>query len=69
MRISDKVKEFVNNLIPSIDAQIEAPRRYDICSTCEQKDLRDNVEICKICGCRISGKVFDLEPQCPLNKH
>jgi hypothetical protein len=67
MRISEKIKQFVSEMTPSIDAQIEATRRYEICINCENKELRDKGEICNLCGCSIKGKIFNPEPQC--NKH
>ena len=69
MCINPKILEYVNSLIPSIERQIEATRRYEICLQCDKFDLRENIEICKLCGCRLTNKAFDLEPQCPLKKH
>lgn len=68
MRISDKIKQFVCEMTPSIDAQIEATRRYEICINCENKELRDKGEICNLCGCSIKGKIFNPEAQCDKHK-
>jgi uncharacterized paraquat-inducible protein A len=65
----EKIKEYIQSLIPTEEVQLEAERRYSICAECHEFDYRDNIEICKLCGCRIMGKVFELESQCPLKKH
>ncbi len=65
----EKIKEYIQSLIPSEQAQLEAERRYSICVKCNEFGFRDDIEICKLCGCRLMGKAFELEPQCPLNKH
>lgn len=67
MRINDRVKQYVEEMIPSINVQIEASRRYEICLNCEHKEYRDKGESCNLCGCSIKGKIFNPEPQC--NKH
>lgn len=69
MQLVYKIQEYIKSLIPNEEAQIEAERRYTICIECDQFGLKDNIEICKLCGCRLMGKAFDIEPQCPLNKH
>lgn len=69
MQLVYKIQEYINSLIPNQQTQIEAERRYLICLNCEQFKLRDNAEICNICGCRLMNQAFNPEPQCPLNKH
>ena len=67
MRISDKIKQFVLEMTPTIDDQIEATRRYDICNNCIYKEIREKGEVCNLCGCSLKGKIFNPQPQC--DKH
>ena len=64
-----KIQEYINSLIPSEEAQIKAERRYKICLQCEEFGISGNIEICKLCGCRLMNQAFNPESQCPLNKH
>lgn len=55
-------------MMPSEERQEIAAKRYEICSTCDNKDVRFEEEYCKECGCVLKSKIFHEGTSCPLDK-
>lgn len=71
----NKIKEIVTAWIvsfnPSEDEKLLAEKRYEICNSCTNRVNNIlGVEICKVCGCPLSKKIFTLKDQesCPIKK-
>jgi hypothetical protein len=68
MFIKELIKGWAFEMMPNEERQEIAANRYEICNTCEDKDIRYNEEYCKQCGCVLKSKIFHEGANCPINK-
>jgi len=71
INIKDIVSAWAIAANPTEEERILSEKRYQICSTCDQRGKNKiGIETCKACGCPLSKKIFTLndEDSCPLKK-
>jgi hypothetical protein len=63
-KLSDIMDGWKNYVFPDKHTEKVAKARASICSTCP----RNQMNICKECGCPLVSKTRSMSSSCPINK-
>ena len=58
-KVTEIIKAWGNKVFPTPEMEEKAKIRYSICSECTNRGKNAvGIEVCKLCGCPLEGKVF-----------